>query len=67
MIMAVLTERTGWFGLLFIAVIMLVWMLLLFRAKKNPSKGSIGILEERLEKGELTQEEYDEAIKQQIR
>lgn len=67
MIMAVLTENSARMGLTIIVVIILGWILLLFRAKQNPAKTSLDLLKERLEKGEITEEEYEEARKKQIR
>jgi putative membrane protein len=65
--MSVLTEGTARMGLTIIVIIMLAWILLLFRAKKNPAKTSLDLLKGRLEKGEITQEEYEEARKKQRR
>lgn len=67
MIMSALTENSARMGLTIIVVIILGWILLLFRAKRNPAKTSLDLLKERLEKGEITEEEYEEARKKQIR
>jgi len=66
-LMSVLTEGTARLGLTIIVVIILGWILLLFRAKRNPAKTSLDLLKERLEKGEITEEEYEAARKKQIR
>lgn len=58
-------EQTGGMGLIMIAVIITFWLILLSRAKKNPPKGSLDLLKDKLDKGELTQEEYDTAKRQQ--
>lgn len=58
-------EQTGGMGLIMIAVIIIFWLILLSRAKKNPPKGSLDLLKDKLDKGELTQEEYDTAKRQQ--
>lgn len=67
MLMSVVTEGTARMGLTIIVVIMLVWILLLFRAKKNPAKTSLDLLRERFEKGEITQKQYEEARRKQIK
>lgn len=67
MLMFVVTENTARMGLTAIVIIMLVWILLLFRAKRNPGKTSLDLLKERMEKGEITEEEYEAARKKQIR
>lgn len=46
-----------------IVLIVLVWILIQFRAKKNPRPDSLEILRERMEKGEITEEEYEAAKK----
>lgn len=60
-------EYAGGFGLAMIAIIILFWLILLSRAKRNPPKGSLDLLKEKLDKGELTQEEYEAARKKQVR
>lgn len=58
-------EHTGGIGLVMIGIIIIFWLILLSRAKKNPPKGSLDLLKDKLDKGELTQEEYDTAKRQQ--
>lgn len=48
-----------------IVSIALLWILLRFREKKNPSKSSLNILKERMKNGDITQAEYEEAKKRQ--
>ena len=67
MIMSVLTENSARMGLTIIVVIILGWILLLFRAKRNPARTSLDRLKERLENGESIEEQYEEARKKQIR
>ncbi|SEQ73773.1 putative membrane protein [Virgibacillus subterraneus] len=65
MLLSILTEGYIRFGLSIIVAIILIVILIRFRAKKNPAKSSLDILKERHSKGEITKEEYDEARKQQ--
>jgi len=44
-----------------IVLIVLAYILIKFRANQNSRGDSLDILQERLEKGEITQEDYDEA------
>ncbi len=44
-----------------IVLIVLVWILIRFRAKKNPKPDSLEILRERMERGEITEAEYEAA------
>lgn len=48
-----------------IVLIALLWILFRFRASKNPTKSSLDILKERLEKGEITEADYEEAKRRQ--
>lgn len=50
-----------------IVLIVLVWILIRFRAKKNPKPDSLDILRERMEKGEITEAEYEDAKKKRGR
>lgn len=60
-------KYTGELGLAMIAIIIIFWLLLLSRAKKNPPKGSLDLLKDKLEKGELTEEEYEAARRKQMK
>jgi len=44
-----------------IVLIVLAYILIKFRANKNSREDSLDILKERLKKGEITQEDYEEA------
>ncbi|HLR67400.1 SHOCT domain-containing protein [Virgibacillus alimentarius] len=46
-----------------IVFVVLVIILIRFRASKNPAKDSLDLLREKYERGELTKEEYEEARK----
>ena len=46
-----------------IVLIVLVWILIRFRAKKNPRPDSLEILRKRMEKGEITEADYEAARK----
>ncbi|MEN1968507.1 SHOCT domain-containing protein [Lentibacillus sp. N15] len=48
-----------------IIAIVLLWILFRFRANKNDEGSSLEIMQERLEKGEISQEEYDKARRKQ--
>lgn len=48
-----------------IIVIVLLWIIFRFRKGKHASGSSLEILKERLEKGEISQKEYDQARKRQ--
>lgn len=65
MMVSILTEGYIRIGLSIIVAIILIFILILFRAKKNPAKSSLDILKERYTKGEITTEEYEEARKKQ--
>ncbi len=67
MLMSVLTEENIRPVLTIIVLVVMMLILLKFRAKKNSTKTSLDLLKERMEKGEITQEEYEEARKKQIR
>lgn len=67
MLMSVLTEGNIRPVLTIIVLVVMMLILLKFRAKKNSTKTSLDLLKERMEKGEITQEEYEEARKKQIR
>jgi len=55
------------FGLTVIVAILLLWIILRYREKKNPQKSSLDILKVRLEKGEITEAEYQASKKKQQR
>lgn len=57
----------GYFRLVLsvIVAIILLWIILRFRENKNPQKSSLEILKERLENGDITQAEYEEAKRRQ--
>lgn len=55
------------FGLTVVVAIVLLWIILRYREKKNPQKSSLDILKERLEKGEITEAEYQEVKAKQQR
>ncbi|MGP4107624.1 SHOCT domain-containing protein [Virgibacillus sp. L01] len=65
MLLSILTEGYIRFGLSIIVAIILIVILVRFRAKKNPAKSSLDILKERHSRGEITEEEYQDARKQQ--
>jgi putative membrane protein len=46
-----------------IVLIVLIVIVIRFRAGKQPDKDSIEMLKERYEKGEITEEEYEDARK----
>lgn len=62
---SILTAGSIRFALSIIVAIVLLWILVRFRSSKNPRKNSLDILQERMEKGEITEREYEEAKKQQ--
>lgn len=51
-------------GISIIIAIVLLWIIFRYRANKS-DENSLEIMKERLEKGEITQEEYDRARKKQ--
>lgn len=61
--MSILTEGYIRVILSIIVLIILLYILVRFRRGKNPAKDSLDILKERYEKGEITKEEYEEAVK----
>jgi len=61
-----LTEGSIRIGITIIVLIVILWILLNFRKKKNPAKTSLELLKERMEKGEITKEEYEAARRKQI-
>lgn len=65
MIVSILTEGYVRLGFSIVVLIILLWILIRFRAKRNPKPGSLEILRKRLEKGEVTEEEYEAARKKQ--
>lgn len=67
MLVSVLTEGSIRIGVTIIVLIVILWILLRFRTKKNPAKTSLDLLKERMEKGEITKEEYKAARKKQIK
>lgn len=48
-----------------VVAIVLLWILLRFREKKNPQKSSLDFLKERMENGDITEAEYEEAKRRQ--
>ena len=62
-----LTEGSIRIGITIIVLIVILWILLNFRIKKNPAKTSLELLKERMEKGEITKEEYEAARRRQIK
>ncbi len=48
-----------------IVIIVLFTILIRFRSSKNPPKTSLDILQERRNRGEITEKQYEEARKQQ--
>lgn len=48
-----------------IVAIVLLWILIRFRASKKSSRSSLDILKERRDRGEITDEQYEQARKQQ--
>lgn len=48
-----------------VVLTVLIVILTRFNRRKHPSKSSLDILEERLERGEISQAEYDEAKQRQ--
>ena len=66
MLGSVLTEGSIRIGITIIVLIVILWILLNFRKKKNPAKTSLELLKERMEKGEITKEEYEAARRKQI-
>jgi len=67
MLGSVLSESSIRIGLTIIVLIVILWILLKFRTKKNPAKTSLDLLKERMEKGEITKEEYEAARRKQIK
>ncbi len=65
MLLSILTEGYIRLGLSIIVAIILTVILIRFRVKKNPAKSSLDILKGRQSKGEITEEEYQDARKQQ--
>ncbi|HLR52177.1 MAG TPA: SHOCT domain-containing protein [Candidatus Avamphibacillus sp.] len=61
MILSIFINPTVRLILSLIVLIVLAYILIKFRANKNSRGDSLDILQERLEKGEITQEDYDEA------
>lgn len=53
------------FILTVIVVIVLAYILIKFRANKNPKSDSLDMLKERLNKGEISKQDYEEAKKRQ--
>lgn len=52
-------------GLTIILAIVILWILIRFRASKQPNKSSLDMLKERLERGEISEKEYEEAKRRQ--
>lgn len=48
-----------------VVAIVLIWILIKFNAKSNPSESSLDRLKKRCEKGEITKEDYEEAKRKQ--
>lgn len=53
------------FILTIVILIVLVWIIIKFRANKNPQPSSAEILRERMKKGEITEKEYEDALARQ--
>ena len=67
MVMSMVLKGYIRFGLTVIVAILLLWIILRYREKKNPQKSSLNILKVRLEKGEITEAEYQAAKEKQQR
>lgn len=63
--MFILTEGNIRLVLSVIVIIALVIILIRFRVRKGEQKGSLDILKERLDKGEITKEDYLETLRRQ--
>ena len=48
-----------------LVLLVLLWIIINFRANKNPQPSSAEILKERMKKGEITKKEYEEALLKQ--
>lgn len=48
-----------------VVIIILAFILFRFRAKKNATRSSLDVMKERLEKGEITEEDYRRAKEKQ--
>lgn len=59
------TEGYVRFIISILVAIVLLWILIRFRASKNPRKSSLDVLKERRDRGEITAKQYEEARKQQ--
>lgn len=63
--MIIFTEPIIRLILAIIVVIVLAYILIKYRATKNPIDNSLDILKKRLAKGEISEEDYEEAKKRQ--
>lgn len=48
-----------------VVAIAILWILIRYRRPREKSVGSLDILKERMEKGEITEKEYEEAKRRQ--
>lgn len=48
-----------------VVTLVILWILIRFRRTKERDVGSLDILKERMEKGEITEKEYEEAKRRQ--
>lgn len=67
MFVSMITEGMVRIGISIVILLVILIILLKFREKSNPAKSSLDLLKDRLEKGEITKEEYEAARKKQIK
>jgi len=67
MFVSMITEGIVRIGISIVVLLVILIILLKFREKSNPAKSSLELLKDRLEKGEITKEEYEAARKKQIK
>lgn len=67
MFVSMITEGIVRIGISIVILLVILIILLKFREKSNPAKSSLDLLKDRLEKGEITKEEYEAARKKQIK
>lgn len=67
MFVSMITEGIVRIGISIVILVVILIILLKFREKSNPAKSSLDLLKDRLEKGEITKEEYEAARKKQIK
>lgn len=48
-----------------VVAIVLIWILIRFNSRRNPSESSLDVLKGRFERGEITEEDYEEAKRRQ--